>query len=146
MQKTVTNHFMRSRVMATGLMVLLGVGIAAPGMAQDSLPTPSPVPQPTPIPASDIPSRAAEAADAARQAVANSAPDARLQQIQQDLPDEQARIEELRETTEKELKMPGPASMIKEGEKSWVRAQARLDRWLVDLSARSSAFDGTLDD
>jgi small-conductance mechanosensitive channel len=117
-------------------------------MAQEvaSIPTPSPTPQPTPIPASEIPTRAAAASDAVREAVANSAPDTRLQEIQQDLPDEQARIEALRQSTEKELKTPGPASIIKESEKSWVRAQARLDRWLLDLSTRSGALDGTLDD
>ena len=138
------------RLVVALYMVLTGLVAVTPAVAQEagvaSIPTPAPTPQPTPIPASDIPSRAAEAVDASRQAVANSAPDARLQQIQQDLPDEQARIEELRATTEKELEMPGPASMIKESEKSWVRAQARLDLWLVDLSARSSALDGTLDD
>jgi small-conductance mechanosensitive channel len=36
--------------------------------------------------------------------------------------------------------------MIKETEKSWGRVRARLDRWLDDLSTRSSALDATLDD
>jgi small-conductance mechanosensitive channel len=131
-------------------VVLFGLVAVTPAMAQEagasSIPTPPPTPRPTPIPASDIPSRAADAADAARQAVASSAPDARLQEIQQSLPDEQARIKILRDSTTKQLGMPGPASMIKESEKAWVRAQTRLDRWLVDLSARSGALDGTLDD
>ena len=118
-------------------MVLLCLAASVPGIAQDSeqssIPTPLPTPQPTPIPASDIPAQAAADADTARQAVANAAPDARLQDIQQSLPDEQARIKTLREETTKQLKMPGPASMIKETEKSWGRVRARLDRWLDDL-------------
>jgi potassium efflux system protein len=131
-------------------MVLLSFAAAAPGMAQDSeppsIPTPLPTPQPTPIPASDISARAAADADTARLAVANAAPDARLQDIQESFPDEQARIKTLREETTKQLKMPGPASMIKETEKSWGRVRARLDRWLADLSTRSSALDASLDD
>jgi small-conductance mechanosensitive channel len=136
--------------MAAGMMVLLGLVAVVPGMAQDSgqpsIPTPAPTPQPTPIPASDIPARAADSADTVRRAVANAAPDARLVEIQQNLPDEQARIKTLREETTKKLKMPGPASMIKETEKSWGRVRARLDRWLVALSTRSGALDRTLDD
>ena len=131
-------------------MVLLCLAASVPGIAQDSeqssIPTPLPTPQPTPIPASDIPTRAAAAADTARQAVANAAPDARLQDIQESLPAEQARIKTLREETTKQLKMPGPASMIKETEKSWARVRARLDGWLDDLSTRSSALDASLDD
>ena len=150
MQRLAFHQFAHLRLAVALFVMLFGLVAVTPAVGQEagapSIPTPSPIPQPTPIPASDIPSRAADAADAARQAVANSAPDTRLQEIQQDLPDEQARIAELRDTTEKDLKMQGPASMIKEGEKSWVRAQARLDRWLVDLSARSGALDGTLED
>jgi potassium efflux system protein len=131
-------------------MVLLSFAAAAPGMAQDSeppsIPTPLPTPQPTPIPASDISARAAADADTARQAVANAAPDARLQDIQTNFPVEQVQIKTLREETTKQLKMPGPASMIKETEKSWGRVRARLDRWLDDLSTRSSALDTSLDD
>ena len=132
MQQAVTQSKMRRHIWAAGLMVLVGLAVVAPGMAQETLPTPLPTPQPTPIPASDIPARAAAASETARQAVANSAPDARLQEIQQNFPVEQARIKDLRESTEKELKRPGPASMIKESEKSWVRTQARLDRWMAE--------------
>jgi hypothetical protein len=138
------------RLVVPGIVVLLSIVAAVPGLAQDSeqpsIPTPLPTPQPTPIPASDIPARAAADADTARQAVANAAPDARLAEIQQSFPDEQARIRVLREETTKQLKMPGPASMIKETEKSWGRVRARLDRWLDDLSTRSSALDASLDD
>lgn len=140
----------RRFIVEAGLLALFALLAVTPAVAQEAVAppvsTPSPTPQPSPIPASDIPSRAADAADAAREAVANSSPDARIQQIQQDLPDERARIEELRLTSEEKLAKPGPASLIKEDEKSWVRAQARLERWLVDLSSRSGALDGTLDD
>jgi len=138
------------RLVASGLMVLLCLAASMSGFAQDSeqpsIPTPAPTPQPTPIPASDISAQAAADADTARLAVADAAPDARLQDIQESLPAEQARIKTLREETTKQLKMPGPASMIKETEKSWERVRARLDRWLDDLSTRSSALDASLDD
>jgi potassium efflux system protein len=140
----------RRRLVAAGLMVLLGLVAAAPGVAQDSgqpsVPTPAPTPQPTPIPAPDIPAQAAADADMARNAVVSAAPDARLQDIQQRFPAEQDRISQLREETSKQLKMLGPASMIKESEKSWVRVRDRLDRWLTDLSTRSGALNDTLDD
>ena len=141
---------MRRRLLAAGFFVLLCLAAAAPGMAQgsgqSSIPTPAPKPEPTPIPASDIPARSATAANTARQAVANAAPDARLAQIQESFPDEQAQIKALRMETTKQLKMPGPAAMIKESEKAWERIGARLDRWLLDLSIRSSALDATLED
>ncbi|MDX2436849.1 MAG: mechanosensitive ion channel [Acidobacteriota bacterium] len=150
MQRVASHQFARLCLEIALFVVLFGLVAVAPAAAQEtgaaSIPTPSPTPQPTPIPASDIPSRAADAADAARQAVANAAPDARLQEIQQKLPDEQARIKTLRASTTKHLGMPGPASMIKESEKAWVRAQTRLVTWLVDLSSRSSTLDKGLDD
>ena len=128
MQRVAFHQFAHLCLGVALFVVLFGLVAVTPAVAQEtgapSIPTPSPTPQPTPIPASDIPSRAADAADAARQAVANSAPDARLQEIQQELPDEQARIKTLRASTTKELEMPGPASMIKESEKAWVRAQS----------------------
>jgi potassium efflux system protein len=149
MQKVVTNRCAHPHLVAAGLMVLLGLVAVVPGVAQDSgqssVPTPAPTPQPTPIPASDIPARAADSADTARRAVADAVPDARLVEIQQSLPDEQAKIKKLREEATKKLKMPGPASMIRESEKTWGRVRARLDQWLVDLSTRSGALDGTLD-
>lgn len=141
MSQTIHRRFVRA-----GVMVLLGLAVVVPGMAQDALPAPAPTPQPTPIAVSDIPARAAASVDAARQAVASAAPDALLIQIQQALPDEQAQIATLREETTERMKRPGPASMIKESEKSWHRVRARLDRWMVDLSARSSALDATLGD
>ena len=141
MSQTIHRRFVRA-----GVMVLLGLAVVVPGMAQDALPAPAPTPQPTPIAVSDIPARAAASVDAARQAVASAAPDALLIQIQQAFPDEQAQIATLREETTERMKRPGPASMIKESEKSWQRVRARLDRWMVDLSARSSALDATLGD
>lgn len=137
MQRVAFHQFTHLRLVVALFAVLFGLVAVTPDVSQEAgvatIPTPSPAPQPAPIPAADIPSRAADTADASRKAVANSALDARLQQIRQDLPDEQARIEELRATTDKELETPGPASIIKEGEKSWVRAQARLDRWSIQL-------------
>ena len=137
MSQTIHRRFMRA-----GVMVLLGLAVVVPGMAQDALPAPAPTPQPTPIAVSDIPARAAASVDAARQAVASAAPDALLIQIQQALPDEQAQIATLREETTERMKRPGPASMIKESEKS---SELRI-LTLCRLSARSSALDATLGD
>ncbi len=142
--KTRRDH---QRQMVAVMILLLGLVAAMPSAAQDSdsSSVPTPIPQPTPIPAPDIPTLAAKDADTARLAVANAAPSARLQEIQQKLPDEQDRIKQLHEEAQKQLKMPGPASMIKETEKSWGRARDRLDRWLTDLASDSSAMDDTLD-
>ena len=92
-------------LVAVGALALVWLAAAPPGRAQapEPAPAPTPTPQPTPFPAADIPARAAAAADVARDAVANAAPDARLQDIQQRFPDEQARIGQLRDDTSKRL-------------------------------------------
>jgi len=128
------------------LAVLLGLMVAMPLAAQDSgqPPPPTPTLQPTPIPASDIPTVAAADVDLARLAVASTTPSARIQDIQQKLPDEQNRIKQLREEALTQLEMPGPASMIKETERSWGRARDRLERWLTELAVESSGLDDTL--
>ncbi len=156
MQHTATNRSVHRRLTAAGFIGLLCLATASAGTAQvaeqPSASTPSsttqstPPPAPTPIPASDIPTRAAAAAEVARQAVANAAPDTQLQDIEQRFPAQQARINELREATTKQLQTPGPASAIQETEKASERASDRLARWLVGLSTRSSALDATLDD
>ena len=156
MQHAATNRSVHRRLTAAGFIGLLCLATASPGTAQvaeqPSASTPSsttqstPPPAPTPIPAPDIPSRAAAAADVAREAVAKAAPGARVQDIQKGFPAEQARINQLREATSKQLETPGPASTIRESEKASGRASDRLARWLVDLSTRSSALDATLDD
>ncbi len=137
-------HRDRSALMLT---VLLGLMVAMPLAAQDSsqTPPPTPRPQPTPIPASDIPTVAAKDADVARMAVAGATPSSRIQDIQQKLPDEENRIKQLRGEALARIKMPGPASMMKETERSWGRARDRLQRWLTDLASESSTLDGTLD-
>ncbi|MGB5477527.1 MAG: mechanosensitive ion channel domain-containing protein [Thermoanaerobaculia bacterium] len=143
-----TKRIARGSVGITALALILVLSAATLGTAQDPgpPPPPTPTPQPTPIAASDIPARAAEAAEAARDALAAAAPDARVQDIQQKFTAEQDRITELSKDTERQLKTPGPVSMIKETEKSSERTRDRLDRWLADLASRSSALDGTLDD
>ena len=137
-------HRDRSALMLT---VLLGLMVAMPLAAQDSGQTPPPTPRPqsTPIPASDIPTVAAKDADVARLAVANATPGARIRDIQQELPDEEGRIKQLREEALAQIELPGPASMIKETERSWGRARDRLQRWLTDLASESSTLDGSLD-
>ena len=142
-----TKRFSRGWIGITALALMLVLSVAVSGMAQDSgPPPPTPTPQPTPIAASDIPARAAEAAEAARDAVAAAAPDASVKDIQQKFTAEQDRITELSQDTERQLKTPGPVSMIKETEKSSERTRDRLDRWLADLASRSGALDSTLDD
>jgi potassium-dependent mechanosensitive channel len=149
MQNHLNSCPMDGRWTVAAIILLLGLAVAMPSFAQDSqqssIPSPTPIPQPTPIPAPDIPALAAADADTARLAVASAAPDARLQEIQQKFPDEQDRIKQLREEARKQLKMPGPASMLKETEKSWGRARDRLDQWLAELASDSSAMDDTLD-
>ena len=69
-----------------------------------------------------------------------------MQDIQQKFTAEKDRVNELGEETERQLKTPGPVSMIKETEMSSERTRDRLGRWLTDLAARSSDLDGTLND
>jgi len=143
-----TRRIARGSFGTTALALMLVLSVAPSGIAQESKtpPPPTPTPQPTPIAAPEIPARAAEAAAAAREAVATAAPDARVQDIQQQFTTEKDRISELSQETERQLKTPGPVSMIKETEMSSERTRDRLDRWLAELATRSTALDGTLDD
>ena len=144
-----TRRMARGSFGATVLALMVVLSVAPSGKAQESRtppPPPTPIPQPTPIAAAEIPARAAEAAEAAREAVAKAAPDARVQDIQQMFTAEQGNIAELTKETEELLKTAGPVSMIKETEMSSARTQDRLDRWLAELAARSNDLDSTLND
>ena len=137
-------------ILTTVTIVLLAMTAVAPVVAQSSgepsIPTPTATPQPTPIPASDIPTLAAADAEVARKAVLSASPDAQIEEIRKSLPAVQDRIEDLRDETLNRLKMPGPASMIKDSENSWDLASDRLSRWLTDLTTRSTALDVSLRD
>lgn len=70
--------------------------------------------------------------------------DVRLAQIQEALPTEKGRVAALQEETDERVGTPGRASMIQETEKATLRARDRLDRWMRDLSTRSSALHASL--
>jgi small-conductance mechanosensitive channel len=129
------------------LVLLLSLAVA-PAAAQvgDSpdVSAPSATPDVTPIPASDIPTRAGAVRDMVRAAEAAVAPDERLVQIQQAFPGEQERIAALVEQTDELLQTPGRVSQIQESQKASVRSRDRLERWMRDLSTRSSAMESTL--
>ena len=108
------------------------------------LPAPSPTSEFTTIPASELPTRAGSARDMVRTAESAVAPDERLVQIQQAFPGEQARIAALVEQTDELLQTPGQVPQIKEAEKASVRSRDRLERWMRDLSTRSSTMESTL--
>jgi len=138
----------RRRIASAAISMLLAWVAVDPTVAQvgDSpeLPPPSPAPEVTPIPASDISTRAGTVRDTVRTAESAVAPDERLVQIQQAFPGEQERIAALVEQTDELLKTPGRVSQIKEAEKASVRSRDRLERWMRDLSTRSSAMESTL--
>jgi len=138
MRNAARDRSVHRRLVAAGTVVLLSLVAVAPGMAQDSeqpsIPTPLPTPQPTPIPASDIPARAAADADTARQAVADAEPDARLQDIQESFPAEQARIKTLREETTKQLKKDAGACVDDQGNRKVMGASASPTRPLAGRS------------
>jgi potassium efflux system protein len=146
----VEKPWVHRHVLTAATIVLLAMTAVAPVVAQSSgepsIPTPTATPQPTPIPAADIPTLAAADAEIARKAVVSAAPDAQIEEIRKSLPAVQDRIEELRDETLNKLKMPGPASMIKDSENSWDWASDQLSRWLTDLTTRSAALDASLDD
>ena len=129
------------------LVLLLSLAVA-PAAAQvgDSpdVSAPSATPDVTPIPASDIPTRAGAVRDMVRAAEAAVAPDERLVQIQQAFPGEQERIAALVEQTDELLQTPGRVSQIQESQKASVRSRDRLERWMRELSTRSSTMESTL--
>ena len=129
------------------IVLLLSLAVA-PAAAQvgDSpdVSAPSPTPEVTPIPASDISTRAGTVRDMVRTAESAVAPDERLVQIQQAFPGEQERIAALVEQTDELLQTPGRVSQIQESQKTSVRSRDRLERWMRDLSTRSSTMESTL--
>jgi len=138
----------RRRIASAAVSILLAWVAVDPVVAQvgDSpeAPAPSPTPEVTPIPASDISTRAGTVRDMVRTAESAVAPDERLVQIQQAFPGEQERIAALVEQTDELLKTPGQVSQIKEAEKASGRSRDRLERWMRDLSTRSSTMESTL--
>ena len=130
------------------LLVLLSLLAVAPAAAQiDDQPVlavPTPAPGPTPIPISEIPTRAASTLETMRDVDSGISSDERLTQIRQALPAEQERVAELSRQTDERLQAPGRASAIKEAEKSTLRVRDRLDRWMGDLTTRSSQLEATL--
>ncbi|RLE30334.1 MAG: hypothetical protein DRJ61_12970 [Acidobacteria bacterium] len=111
---------------------------------QPGAPVQSPVPDPTPIPANDISARTASVRGLVRKAEAMVESDDLLTEIQEAFPAEQQRFDGLREQTNELVETSGRASLVKEVEKTTVRARNRLDRWMAELSERSARLESML--
>ena len=132
-------------------ILLLGslAWVAGPPVGAQSEPEVTTLPRdaasrPNPIPDVDISARSTLARELARDAESKITPDDRLSQIEQAFPVEQQRIFALVGQTEELLATSAGTSQIREAEKASVRSRDRLDRWMRDLSARTSARASTL--
>ena len=135
-----------SRVVLTAMLVVAALAPAAGVRAQDTqepaaTPAPTPVPEPTPIPAAEILGRAAAIGKILRDATSRTEFDDELTLIGEDFENEKEHISELEEETGRRLAIEGPASVIEEIEKAWVRSGARLDEWLKTLSSGVASID-----
>lgn len=131
-------------LLVVGLAPAVGVG------AQDSqepavAPAPTPTPEPTPIPAAEIPGRAAAIGKILRDATSRTEFDDVLRSIGEDFEKEKEHISELEEEAGRRLGIEGPASVIEEIERAWVRSEARLDGWLKTLSSGVASIEKELE-
>jgi small-conductance mechanosensitive channel len=116
--------------------------------AQDSEPpvvTPTATPGPTPIPASEIVDRAAETTIVLRDAASKTSFRDELATFEGEFDGEKEHIAELEEETQRRLEIDGPASVIEEAEKVWIRVGGRLDGWLHELGSMARVIDGELE-
>jgi potassium efflux system protein len=137
------------RVVLTAVLVVVGLAPAILVRAQDTqeplaTPAPTPTPQPTPIPAAEIPGRAAAIGSLLRSAASRTDFNDELKTIGSEFENEREHIAELDEETDRRLEIEGPASVIEEIEKAWVRSGARLDGWLKTLSSGVTSIDKEL--
>ncbi|MBD3854708.1 MAG: hypothetical protein IFJ96_07975, partial [Acidobacteria bacterium] len=135
-----------SRVVLTAMLVVAALAPAAGVLAQDTqepaaTPAPTLVPEPTPIPAAEILGRAAAIGKILRDATSRTEFDDELTSIGEDFENEKEHLSELEEETGRRLAIEGPASVIEEIEKAWVRSGARLDEWLKTLSSGVASID-----
>jgi len=138
-----------SRVVLMAALLVVGLAPAVGVRAQDTqepavAPAPTPTPEPTPIPAAEIPGRAAAIGKTLRDATSRTEFDDELTLIGEDFEKEQEHLSELEEETGQRLAIEGPASVIEEIEKAWVRSGARLDGWLKALSSGVASIDKEL--
>jgi hypothetical protein len=128
------------RLALTAALLVAALAPAVGVHAQDTqepaaAPAPTPVPEPTPIPVAEIPERAAAIGKTLRDAASQTDFSDELKTIGDEFEKEKEHISELEEETGRRLEIGGPASVIEEIEKAWVRAGARLDGWLKTLSS-----------
>ncbi|HSO23388.1 MAG TPA: mechanosensitive ion channel domain-containing protein [Chondromyces sp.] len=107
-------------------------------------PDPTPIPAPTPLPAAEISERAAATRVMLQSGRSRADVSGELDQIAADFERGTQQLETLMEDTERRLAIQGPASVLADTEKDWIRLLARLDRWLVSLKEQASRFDGEL--
>ncbi len=128
------------RVVLMAALLVVGLAAAVAVHAQDTqdasaTPAPTPIPEPTPIPVAEIPERAAAIGKTLRDAASQTDFSDELKTIGDEFEKEKEHLSELDEETSRRLDIGGPASVIEEIEKAWVRAGVRLDGWLKTLSS-----------
>jgi small-conductance mechanosensitive channel len=113
---------------------------------QEGAPTPeaAPVDAPVVIPASEIPSRSSEVRRMLREARKASEYDDLLKSVEAEVESEKEHIAGLQEETTRRLEIDGPASVIEEAEKVWIRSGNRLDEWLDALTGAAESVNHQL--
>ena len=127
-------------LIAAALILTAGVGAAQEAPAVE----PTPIPAPTPIPVAEISETAAATADMLRGAIQASQVEDQIPVIESEFDSEREHVEELAVETARRLEIDGPASVVEEIEKAWIRVDARIDGWQVALKDRAAAIDAVL--
>jgi len=147
---TQRSNLQTTRPLAGGILVaIFATAVLCPVTAIHSqeaqAPAATPVPEPTPIPATMIPGRAAAIGSTLRDARSRTEFGDELRSIGEDFETEKEHISELEEETRHRLEIEGPASVIEETEKAWVRVRSRLDEWMNALSNHAGFADQELE-
>ena len=136
--KTRTQSLSLVGPLVVSLAVVVGFMVTCPLAAQETQtaePTPVPTPAPAAISASEIPGRTADVRRLLRETRTNSQYGELLAAISAEFESEAEHIVDLEEETQRRLETDGPASVIEEAEKVWIRSGNRLEGWLELLSA-----------
>lgn len=128
---------------ASALLWCAAVGLGAQGIAPPE-PTPVLTPGPEPLEAAEIAERAAATRVMLQRGRSQADVSGELEQIAGDFERGTQQLEMLTEDAERRLAIQGPASVIEETERDWIRLLARIDRWLLSLKGHASRFDGEL--
>jgi len=127
-----------------GLFLLCGGTTLAQQTAPDAGQASSETPAIRPITAAAVPVQAVAVSTLLRHASDELAADENVEAIKKRYAAATARLDVLHEQTLRRVRRGGPATILQDTEKQWLRVETRLDGWLQTLISRTDAIDSLM--